>query len=75
MHGELQHASHEDSTVPQTGTVHDPRVDVMGVGAHNHISERLVQGKSDPGVDLRSSSCPCSYGLLNLAWPGLQTGP
>ena len=53
VHGELQHASHEDCAVPHTGPIQRPRVNVMGVGAHNNVTERLVKGESQIRVAIQ----------------------
>ena len=46
VHDELQHAFHEDCAVPHAGPIHRPRVNVMGIGAHDDIMECLVEGES-----------------------------
>ena len=43
MHGELEHASHEDCVVTITGPIHCPGVNVMRVGAHDDVPECPVQ--------------------------------
>ena len=53
VHGELQHALHENGAVPEAGTVHRPQVDVMGVGAHDDVTERLVKGESQIRVTIQ----------------------
>ena len=45
MHGNLEHASHEDCAVAHTSPIHGPGVNIMGVGTHNNIAECLVYGK------------------------------
>ena len=45
MHGKLKHASHEDCAVAHASPIHGPGVNIMGVGAHDNIAERLVYGK------------------------------
>ena len=46
VHGELQHALHQNGAVPEAGTIHRPQIYVMGIGAHDNIAERLIQGES-----------------------------
>ena len=46
VHGELQHTFHEDCAVPHAGPIHRPQVDVMGVGTHDDVTERLIDGES-----------------------------
>ena len=53
VHGELQHAFHEDCVVPHAGPIHRPRVNIMGVGAHNDIMERLIDGESQIRVTIQ----------------------
>ena len=43
LHGECEHASHEDCAVTRTGPIHCPGVNIMRVGAHNDILEHPVQ--------------------------------
>ena len=45
MHGKLEHASHEDCAVAHASPIHGPGVNIMGVGTHNNIAERLVYGE------------------------------
>ena len=53
VHGELQHALHENGTVPEAGTIHRPQIDVVGIGAHDKVAERLIQGKSQIRVTIQ----------------------
>ena len=53
VHGELQHALHQNGVVPEAGTVHRPQINVMGVGAHNNVVERLIQGESQIRVTIQ----------------------
>ena len=53
MHGELQHALQENGAVPEAGTVHRPQINVVGVGAHDNIVERLIQGESQIRVTIQ----------------------
>ena len=46
VHGEIQHALHENGVVPKAGTVHRPQIDVVGIGAHDNVAEHLIQGES-----------------------------
>ena len=46
VHGELQHALHENGTVPEAGTVHRLQIDVVGIGTHDNVAECLIQGES-----------------------------
>ena len=46
VHGELQHALHENGTMPEAGTVHRPQIDVVGVDTHDNVTEHLIQGDS-----------------------------
>ena len=46
VHGELQHALHQNGMVPEAGTVHRPQINVMGVGTHDNVAEHLIQGES-----------------------------
>ena len=39
MHGEPEHAPHEDCAVTHAGPIHCPGVDIMRVGAHDNITE------------------------------------
>ena len=39
MHGEPEHAPHEDCAVTHAGPIHHPGVNTMRVGAHNSIPE------------------------------------
>ena len=52
VHGKLQHAPHEDCTVPHAGPIHGPGVDVMGVGTHNNITEHPINGESQIWVSV-----------------------
>ena len=53
MHGKLEHASHEDCAVAHASPIHGPGVNIMGVGAHNNIAERLVYGKCQIRVSVQ----------------------
>ena len=46
VHGELQHALHQNGTVPEAGTVHRPQIYVVGVGTHDNVVECLIQDES-----------------------------
>ena len=41
MNGKLEHASHEDCEVAHASPIHGPGVNIMGVGTHDNIAERL----------------------------------
>ena len=43
MHGEPEHAPHEDCVVTHAGPIHCPGVDIMQVGTHDNITERPVR--------------------------------
>ena len=43
MHGELEHAPHEDCTVTHAGPIHHPGVDIMRVGAHDNVTQHPVR--------------------------------
>ena len=43
MHGEPEHAFHEDCAVTYAGPIHWPGVNVMKVGTHDDIPEHPVQ--------------------------------
>ena len=45
LHGELQHALHQNGVVPEAGTVHRPQINVMGIGTHDNVAEHLIQGE------------------------------
>ena len=45
VHGELQHALHQNGMVPEAGTVHRPQINVIGVGTHDNIAEHLIKGE------------------------------
>ena len=68
VHGELQHALHQNGTVPKAGTIHRPQIDVVGIGSDDNITECLIQ--SNPGDDIMMQGCPCSYARHNLIWLG-----
>ena len=53
VHGELQHALHENGAVPEAGTVHRPQINVVGIGAHDNVAECLIQGESQIQVTLQ----------------------
>ena len=53
VHGELQHALHENGVVPEAGTVHRPQINVMGVGAHDNFADHLIQGESQIRVTIQ----------------------
>ena len=53
VHGELQHALHQNGTVSKAGTVHRPQIDVVGIGAHDNIAEHLIQGESQIWVTIQ----------------------
>ena len=55
VHGELQHALHQNGAVPEAGTVHRPQIDVVGVGTHDNIVECLIQGESQIWVTIQRS--------------------
>ena len=42
MHGEPEHAPHEDCVVTHAGPIHHPGVDIMRVGTHYNITEHPV---------------------------------
>ena len=46
VHGKLQHALHQNGTVPEAGTVHRSQIYGVGIGAHNNVVEHLIQGES-----------------------------
>ena len=50
VHGKLHHAFHEDCAVPHAGPIERPRVNVMGVGTYNNITECLVEGESHMAI-------------------------
>ena len=52
MHGELEHASHEDCTVTHAGAVHCPSINIVRVGTHDNITERLVHCQCQVGVSI-----------------------
>ena len=53
VHGELQHALHQNGMVPKAGTVHRPQIYVMGVGAHDNVAEHLIQGERQIRVTIQ----------------------
>ena len=53
MHGKLEHASHQDWAVAQASPIYGPGVNIMGVGTHNNIAERLVYGKCQIRVSVQ----------------------
>ena len=53
IHGKLEHASHEDCAVANASPIHGPGVNIMGVGTHNNIAERLVYGKCQIQVSVQ----------------------
>ena len=53
MHGKLEHASQEDCAVAHASPIHGPGVNIMGVGTHNNIAERLVYGKCQIRVSVQ----------------------
>ena len=53
MHGKLEHASHEDCAVAHASPIHGPGVNIMGLGTHNNIAERLVYGKCQIRVSVQ----------------------
>ena len=46
VHGELQHALHQNGVVPEAGTIHRPQIDVVGIGTHDNVAECLIKGDS-----------------------------
>ena len=53
VHGELQHALHQNGAVPEAGTIHRPQIYVVGVGTHDNIAEHLIQGESQIRVTIQ----------------------
>ena len=53
MHGKLEHACHEDCTVAHASPIHGPGVNIMRVGAHDNIAERLVYGECQVRVSVQ----------------------
>ena len=53
VHGKLQHALHQNGEVPEAGTVHRPQIYVVGIGTHDNVAERLIQGESQIRVTIQ----------------------